>query len=121
MNTLFPGRDNYTGPNTGVFGLLHHDTLCESSHDVMERVDYVKKHKPKHEVDIRLHNMIYLGNNVTQLVTMIARYNANIAVLYADYEAKRGELRAEVLEYIKLHIPDCTWNGKELVFPRNTP
>ena len=61
-NTLFPGRPDYTGPTEGIFGLLHHDTLMETSHDVTERVAYVKKHKPPHEIAVRLHNMIYLGD-----------------------------------------------------------
>ena len=57
-NTLFPGRPNYTGPTKGWFGFLHHEQLCEQSHDVNERIHYVMRKKPKNEVAIRLHNMI---------------------------------------------------------------
>ncbi len=60
QNLLYPGRPNYEGPVQGLFGLLHHDTLVEWSHDVMERVEYVKREKPKNEVKIRLWNMCYL-------------------------------------------------------------
>ena len=98
-NKLFPGRPDYTGPKTGVFAFLHHEILCESSHDVMERVAYVKSNKPKNEVEIRLHNMMYLGKEG------------------ADYEAKRAPLDADLLTYIRKHIPDCAWDGKTLVFP----
>ena len=60
-NKLFPGRPNYTGPKSGPFGLLHHRKLWEWSHDVTERVDYIRREKPENELSIRLHNMIYLG------------------------------------------------------------
>ena len=150
-NILFPGRPDYTGPVTGLFGLLHHDTLTESSHDVMERVSYVKEHKSRHEVEIRLHDMIYLGNcpaaskcdslntdYKAKRASLDADYKAKCASLYADYEAKcaplnadyeakrnsldadyqakRDSLNAKILAYIKTHIPDCAWNGHELIF-----
>ena len=98
-NTLFPGRDNYTGPTTGWFGLLHHDTLCEESHNVMERVAYVKREKPKSEIAIRLHNMIYLSPEacpvVAKLAPLDADYEARSDVLFADYDAKRDALFAD--------------------------
>src|SRR3972149_1893318 len=150
-NTLFPGRPNYTGPAKGWFGFLHHERVCEESHDVNERIDYVKREKPKNEVPIRLHNMIYLGEcaAIAKRAALYAGYKAKRAPLEADYkakrapldadyevksaplyadykakraaldagyEAKRAAMRAEILAYIKLHIPDCAWNGKTLVF-----
>lgn len=96
FNALFPGRPGYTGPTSGDFGLLHHDVLAESSHDVIERVTYVRREKPANEVAIRLHNMIFLGG--------------------CPAAAERAALYAEILAYIKTHIPDCAWNGKELAF-----
>ena len=129
-NTLFPGRFNYTGPTKGWFGFLHHKQLCEESHDVNERIDYVKCAKPKNEVAIRLHNMIYLGDceaaakrdpldadYEAKYDTLDADYEAKRDTLDADYEAKRDTLDAEILAYIKSNIPDCAWNGKTLVFP----
>mgnify|MGYP003393028010 CR=1 FL=1 len=108
-NQLFPGRPNYTGPKTGMFGLLHHRKLCEYSHDVMERVEYVKREKPEHEIAIRLHNMIYLGSCPTA---------AKRDTLYAALtQAKRDTLDAEIIAYIRERIPDCAWNGTELIFP----
>ena len=139
-NILFPGRPSYSGPTSGMFGLLHHDQLYESSDDVMERVAYVRREKPQNEVAIRLHNMIYLGGcpAVAKHAPLDADYKAKRAPLYADYEAKRDQLDAdykakrdsldadykakrapldaEILAYIRKHIPDCAWNGRELVF-----
>ena len=140
-NTMFPGRADYVGPTEGWFGLLHHEQLFEVSHDAMERVAYVKKHKPQNEVAIRLHNMIYLGGcpAVAKIATLYADYRAKIATLSADYRAKIATLSAdyeakiatlsagykakiapldaEILAYVKAHIPDCAWNGTTLVFP----
>ena len=107
-NKLFPGRPNYTGPTTGWFGLLHHDLLFEESHDVNERIAYVRHEKPAREIDIRLRNMIYLG--------ALSECWAKRDALDAYYRAKRAPLDAEILSYIKSHIPDCAWNGSELVF-----
>jgi hypothetical protein len=150
-NTLFPGRPDYVGPTSGVFGLLHHEVLFEDSHNVMERVDYVRREKPKREIAIRLHNMIYLGDCNAALLRapLDADYEAKLATLYADYEAKRAPLDAdyeaklatldadyrakrapldadyrakrapldaEILSYIKMHIPDCAWDGEQLAF-----
>lgn len=118
-NTLFPGRPNYTGPTKGWFGFLHHEQLCEQSHDVNKRIHYVKREKPKNEVAIRLHNMIYLGGceAMAKLDALYAAYLAKHDALYATYTVKRDALDAEILAYIKSNIPDCAWNGKKLVFP----
>jgi len=107
-NTMFPGRANYVGPRTGAFGLLHHDQLYETSHDVMERVAYVKRKKPENEIATRLHNMIYLGDcsaaaKFAPLYTdywakrdaLEADYQAKFAPLYPDYWAKRDALEAD--------------------------
>jgi len=96
-NTLFPGRDNYTGPTKGWFAFLHHKQLCEESHDVNERLDYVKREKPKNEVVIRLHNMIYLGGCevIVKHALLDADHKAKCALLGADFEAKRVPLDAD--------------------------
>jgi len=111
-NTLFPGRPDYTGPTSGLFGLLHHDLLVETSHNIQDRIAYVRRRKNPHEIAIRLYNMIYLGD--CQAV-------AKLAPLDAEYFAKHAPLDAEILAYIKRHIPDCDWNGTELVFPPARP
>ena len=107
-NTLFPGRSNYTGPTRGWFAFLHHDKLFEWSHDIYERIGYVKRQKPKNEVAIRLHNMIYLGgceamakraqldaDYEAKRAQLDADYEAKLAPLYADYRAKRAPLYAD--------------------------
>ena len=125
MNDLFPGRPDYVGPTKGYFAFLHHKQLFESSHDVMERVAYVKREKPGHEIQTRLHNMIYLpfmtdelyADYEAKLAPLYADYAAKLASLRADYEAKLASLYVDILTFVRQHIPDCAWNGRELVFP----
>ena len=126
MNELFPGRPDYVGPTKGYFAFLHHEQLFEKSHDVMERVAYVKRDKPDHEIPTRLHNMIYLpfmtdaldADYEAKRAPLDADYKAKLDTLDADYEAKRDTLFADILAFIRQHIPDCAWNGSRLVFPK---
>ena len=142
-NKLFPGRENYTGPITGYFVLLHHDRLFEHSHNVMERVAHIKRGKPAREIATRLHNMLYLpfvtasyfadykakcatlyADYKARRAPLDADYKAGRAPLYADYKARRAPLDAdyearcdtldaEILTYIRSHIPDCAWDEKK--------
>jgi len=125
-NILFPGRPDYTGPTTGVFFAVHHDRICEHSYDIMNRVRYIKKYKAKNEIEIRLHNLMYLGgceaaakraqldaDYLAKCAQLDADYDAECEALYADYEAKCAPLDAEILAYVRQHIPDCAWDEKE--------
>ena len=38
----------------GMFWHCHHDVLCEYVYDYQERIDYIKKCKPKNEIETRL-------------------------------------------------------------------
>ena len=119
-NLLFPGRPNYSGPTKGFFALLHHEQLCETSHDVMERVAYVKEHKPAHEVAIRLWNMIVLPDVFeTKWNPLYDDYAAKLKLLNDDYRAKWKLLDKEIFAYVKQHISNCAWDGKQLKFNRS--
>ena len=138
------GEFDYRGPTSGWFSLLHHaDNLVEWSDNVMERIQYIISDKPASEQAIRLRHIVFLGDRGidywAKLAALDANYEAKCAPLYADYEAKcaplyadyeakrdtldadyeakRDTLDAEILAYIKLNIPDCSWNGTTLVFP----
>ncbi len=93
-NTLFPGRPNYTGPDSGYGAFIHHGELFEATYSFKERLVYIDNYKPKSERAIRCWNMMYLPF-VTD--ALYADYLAKRNVLYADYEAKRGALNADYL------------------------
>jgi hypothetical protein len=116
-NVIFPGRPDYTGPTSGWFGAVHHDTLCEESHDINERLAYIDRNKPSHEIPIRRWNMIYLGDcpAVAARKALGDQYYAAIKALRDQYYAAWDALDAEILAYIRTHIPDFPWDGKELV------
>ena len=142
VNINRPGLPDYIGPARGWFALLHHDTLYEWSNNVMERVNYVSKTKPVHEIAARLHNMLYLDLLLCPAVTkrklldddyaakrklLNDDYAAKRKLLYDDYVARRKPLdddhvakckllELKVLPYIKSEIPDCAWDGFELQF-----
>ena len=93
MNLLFPGRPDYQGPTKGFFGLLHHDKLFEHSHNVLKRVEYVKNEKPKNKIAIRLHNMIYLGDDYnSKLKSLDDNYYAKLKSFQNDYNSKLKSL-----------------------------
>jgi len=120
MNTKFPGRPDYTGPISGLFGLLHHDTLFEESNNVMRRVKYVRRTKPKTEVSIRLWNMIYLDPGEVPAIAKIAQaraeYERTITAVWAEYARIIAPVQAERIvtparaEYARISITaleDC--------------
>ena len=124
MNTLYPGKPDYTGPTSGYFTLLHHEgPLIEWSDNVMERIMYINNYKPASEREIRKAHIIYLdpsiidgSNYEAKCATLYAHYEAKRTTLYADYEAKRATLYAAIVDYIKPLITDFRWDGNQLVF-----
>ncbi len=132
-NTLYPGRPNYEGPTEGIFGLVHHDVLFEASEDIMERVDFIREHKPKDEVKTRLHCLVYLPPErlPINLVEAGKAYveaekaydgarKAYIGARKAYIEARKARYEA-VEDLIKELVPDCPWDGKKLDFTKADP
>ena len=119
-NTQFPGLNNYTGPIDGYFGLLHHAKLYEHSHDVMERVAYVKRCKPKGEIEIRLRCMVLIPDELALDCNAICdKALKDCYVMFKslkDCYAICDKAEQPVLDYIMKTVPNCPWNGKKMVF-----
>jgi len=119
-NDKRPGLPNYVGPTAGPFACVHHDILWEMSHNIMERVAVITIEKPKREVATRLHNLLYLGA-IAELLeernAVNAKWRSEWDAMDAKWRPERAAVNAKILAYIKSEIPDCAWNGKELVFP----
>ena len=98
---------------TGIYWHCHHDIICEYVYDYQERVDYIKKEKPKNEIKTRLRLFkpvkVKLPKEFVQ-----ARENY--------FQARDKYVQAEekyVPQLEELHKKDCgcsEWNGKEIVF-----
>ena len=100
----------------------HHDIICEPVWSYKERVDYIRKDKPKNEIKTRLS----LFKKVKHLEKLPKEF---IKVGEKYYEASKkcaeaGKKYYEAREKYKpqlekLHAEECAckeWNGKELVF-----
>jgi len=111
-NKLFPGLPDYSGPTKGYFTLLHHaGPLVEYSEDVNECIAYINGQKPQHERAIRLRHIVYVPS---------VMFSAKWRAAHAKRRAADAELGAayadKLLPYLQKHVPDCKWNGKEIMF-----
>lgn len=106
-NVLFPGRPYYRGPRVGWFVAIHHDLLFERSWFIRERVRYVKQNKPKHEVAIRLWNMMRIDDS--KLTTkMTAMHDSHGTSLMAVSMMER-KFKKKVLAYVLARNPRFMW------------
>ena len=126
---------------TGLFWHVHHEVLCEYSHDIDERIEYIKKNKPAHEVDLRLRLMQPVkGKLPDELVkankarvkankAWVKAYEARDKAYEAWVKANKAWVKARVKEdkawdkykdeieaLHKEECKDCPWNGKT-IFP----
>ncbi len=104
-NTIFPGRDNYTGPDSGILGLCHHNRLFEHSHSFAKRVKAIRNTKPGIEITIRLHNLIYIDLSVVPGVPPEARAKWN--KVFADWNKACADWDKA---YQKWDTPDAEWD-----------
>ena len=153
LNTLFPGLPDYTGPKNGLFTLLHHEgPLAEWSSNIQGRIDYINKHKPKSEIDIRLRHIVYIPKGaipeLNKARSELDKARSELDKAYLEYDkacskyekacsewdkarSEYDKARSEwdkacskfdkaslkfILPYLRKHVPDCRWNGRELEF-----
>ncbi len=80
----------------------------------MERVEYVKKAKPKNEMKIRLWNMCYLSEE--RLPKEFVEAGKTYEEAEKTYNKALQTFSPQILDLIKELVPDTAWNGEELVF-----
>lgn len=107
---------------------VHHDKLIEQlTEPIKNRIEYIKNHKPKNEIETRLR----LLKNATGIKSAWKKYEEILQSAWKKYketkqqalekyeETKQQAWKKSGLE--KLHKQQCgckEWNGKELVFAR---
>ena len=119
------------------FWHIHHEVLLEWSDDIQERIDYIKAHKPPHEVETRLRLLKPVqGALPPKLVKAKAAYakardafvKARVAYAkardaYDKAKAAYNKAYDECLPQIEalhaLECPGCPWNGTT-IFPETT-
>ena len=119
------------------FWHIHHEVLLEWSDDIQERIDYIKAHKPPHEVETRLRLLKPVqGALPPKLVKAKAAYDKARDALdkagdafgkdwdaYDKAKAAYAKAYDECLPQIEalhaLECPGCPWNGTT-IFPETT-
>ena len=130
-------------PRSGWFRFLHHETPLEWSDNVDERLAYIQKEKPPHEVGGRLAAIIRIPDDAVPLALREAwraceearqaygeAWRAGEEAWRACEEAGRAYEEAErareeawraynTIDFVLQFGPlpeGVTWNGKELIF-----
>src|SRR3989304_4687511 len=115
------------------FWHIHHEVLLEWSDDIQERIDYIKAHKPPHEVETRLRLLKPVqGALPPKLVKARDAYLAYDKAgdafgkdwdAYDKAKAAYAKAYDECLPQIEalhaLECPGCPWNGTT-IFPETT-
>ena len=101
---------------SGMFWHIHHDVLCEYSANIDERIAYIKKEKPQHEIETRLRLLRPVkGELPSEFVT--ARKAWDKACKARDKARDKGDKHKDTIEVLhKLECPNCPWNGST-IFP----
>jgi len=120
--------------NKGMFWHVHHDYLCEYCYDYDERVEYIKKNKPKNEIETRLRLMKPVKGKLPKEFVEACKKYEEACKKYEEACKKRDEAykkwkeagkkldeayRKYLPELEKLHKKECgckEWNGREIVF-----
>lgn len=86
----------------GFYWHVHHDTLCEWCYNYQERVDYIKKNKPKHEVKTRLRLF-----NPVKNVKLIPKEFAEAEIKRDEALDKFAEAEIKYPEAVKKYEEAC--------------
>lgn len=118
----------------GMFWHVHHNKLCEWCYNEQERIDYIKKEKPKEEVESRLKLLKKLKGKLPEEFIEAWKKSNEAWKKYKEAREKAIEAREkaneawekfdEAWEKYKpkiesLHKKECGckyWNGKKLIF-----
>ena len=118
MNTTYPGRPAYTGPDSGFAAYVHHNRRFEYCWSFEERITVIMHDKPEQEQAIRLHCLAYIALPPDMpWVAESARLRAESYRLWTEGSRLWTEHRDEVDSIVDRLVPDAPWDGHELVFP----
>jgi uncharacterized protein YozE (UPF0346 family) len=112
---------------SGFYWHCHHDILCEYVWDYQERVDYIKREKPKNEIETRLRLFKKVKGDLPKEYAEAWKKYVEAKKKYVEAATKYDEAwekyeeawKKYVLKIEALHKKECgckEWNGKEIVF-----
>ena|SRR3990167_6298379 len=116
-----------------VYWHIHHDEVVGWSAKIQERIDYIKRFKPRAEVPVRLRWMMpVIGVLPVEVQRAGARYEATRVkykaarahditwakchAAWLEYETARAKYQPELEALHAVEHPGCPWDGKTL-FP----
>ena len=124
MNDRFPGLPDYVGPTSGWFHAVHHSrNIIEWSDGINERVEYIRANKPPNEINIRLANLMYVGDwggiddYKAKRKALCDDYWAKFKALDDDHRAKRKALCDDYEVKLKPLDDDHRANPNHLYHP----
>jgi len=104
----------------GMFWHCHHDKLYEWVYDYQERVDYIKKEKPKNEIETRLRLFKKIkGKLPNELIEAWKRYDEAEKKCDEAWKKYHEAEKKYLPQLIELHKKECNckeWNGEKLIF-----
>jgi len=111
----------------GFYWHVHHDAIVEWCYDYDERAEYIRRHKPECDREIRLAAMIAVQGKLPDEVVAAWKAYAEVEKAYVEagkayveaWKAYIEAIAAHSAEIAALHeqeCPNCPWDGKTL-FP----
>ena len=94
---------------------IHHETLCEGTYDIQERIDYIKEKKNSSEVPIRL-KWMNLVLHPERLPSEWKEADQKREEAYQKRKEAYQKWKAEIEALHKEEHPGCPWNGRT-IFP----
>lgn len=97
MNTAFPALPDYTGPDSGLAGWVHHDKPFAYCRSFKERIAYIRATKPANEIPTRLRCLVYLdptGQPWAEALTDLNRTQAALNRALAALDRAQAETLA---------------------------
>ena len=116
--------------NNGWYWHVHHDRIVEQlTAPVQERIDYIKKNKPKDEIETRLRllkpvkdqNAVVAARKAYHEAVAAARkaYDEAMAPARKAYDEAVAPARKAYDEAVKSahakECPECPWNGRTIL------
>lgn len=114
-NSTHLGRPNYTGPDEGWGGYVHHDQQVEYCWSFQKRITMIQRDKPVHEQAVRLACLTYLGPAPLEVE------QAGQAYEQAAQAALTPKVFARLLARLAELTTEAPWNGTVLVFKKGRP
>ena len=92
---------------------IHHDTLCEGTTDIEERITYIKNNKPSSEIPLRL-KLMQKVKSPSKLPREWKEADQKREEAYQKWMEACHKYKPQIEALHKIEHPDCPWNGESI-------